>query len=225
MADVPEIVIYGASGHCAAVAYSLMYGFAPQRACEVVAFIDDFVGGTGLELKGRPVITLEEWRSSYAERSCLIGVGDPKAKQRLVEKVHAVGGRFEPLYAHMQLPFHDVAIGAGTMIAPPVYIGPDTRIGDHVQLMPLSSVGHDVAIGDFVTICPTSSISGHVIVEEGAFIGTGAHVVNGLKDRPLIVGKGAYLAAGSVVTKSVPPGAKLAGNPARPLRELVGRRP
>lgn len=200
-----------------------MNGFAPQRACEVVAFIDDFVGGTGRTLKGRPVISLELWRQDHAHASCLVGVGDPEAKRKLVEQASAAGGRFERLYAHMQLPFQDVAIGAGTWLAPPIYIGPDTTIGDHVQLMPLCCIGHDVAIGDFVTVCPTSSISGYVIVEEGVFIGTGTHVVHGTKHRPLVIGKNAFLAAGSVVTKSVPPGAKLAGNPARPLRELARR--
>jgi sugar O-acyltransferase (sialic acid O-acetyltransferase NeuD family) len=223
VADVPEIVIYGASGHSNAIAYALMHGFAPQRVCDVAAFIDDFVGGTGRMLKGRPIISFEEWRRDYAERSCLVGIGDPAAKRRLVEKSRAAGGTFERLYSHMELPFQHVSIGAGSWVAPPIYIGPDTVIGDHVQLMPLCCIGHDVVIGDFVTVCPTSSISGYVIIEEGVFVGTGSHIVNGSAKQPLVIGAGTFLAAGSVVMKSVPPGSKLAGNPARPLREFVRR--
>jgi acetyltransferase-like isoleucine patch superfamily enzyme len=51
----------------------------------------------------------------------------------------------------------------------------------------------------------------------------GTTIINGRQDRPLVVGKGTLVGAGSVVTKLVPPGAKVAGNPARSLRELAQR--
>jgi acetyltransferase-like isoleucine patch superfamily enzyme len=46
-------------------------------------------------------------------------------------------------------------------------------------------------------------------VEEGASIGSGATILGGLR-----IGKGAMVGAGAVVTRDVPPGATVVGNPA-----------
>lgn len=51
------------------------------------------------------------------------------------------------------------------------------------------------------------------LVKKGASIGSGATLLCGLT-----IGEGALVGAGSVVTKSVPPGATVAGNPARLMR-------
>ncbi|HYX43287.1 MAG TPA: hypothetical protein VE821_16390, partial [Pyrinomonadaceae bacterium] len=51
------------------------------------------------------------------------------------------------------------------------------------------------------------------IVRHGASIGTGAVVLGGLE-----IGAGAIVGAGAVVTRNVPAGAIVAGNPARVLR-------
>jgi len=50
------------------------------------------------------------------------------------------------------------------------------------------------------------------VVERGASIGSGATVLGGVR-----IGREATVGAGAVVTKDVPPGATVAGNPAAPL--------
>ena len=106
----------------------------------------------------------------------------------------------------------------------PTYIGPYTMLGKHVQVMPMCSIGHDVVIADYVTLCPSCTVSGYVVIEEEVFVGAGATIVNGKPGKPLIVGAGTKISAGAVVTKSLPPNASVAGNPARPLRELARAR-
>lgn len=54
-----------------------------------------------------------------------------------------------------------------------------------------------------------------VLVREGSFIGAGATILPGIT-----VGPRAFVAAGSVVTESVPEAAVVAGVPARPIRTL-----
>lgn len=53
------------------------------------------------------------------------------------------------------------------------------------------------------------------VVETGAAIGANATIICGVR-----IGAGAMVGAGSVVTKDVPPGTLVVGNPARVLRRL-----
>ena len=74
-------------------------------------------------------------------------------------------------------------------------------------------------MGDFVTFAPGVHCNGNVVVEDHAYIGTGAILKQGQPGQPLVIGKGAVVGMGAVVTKSVAPGATVVGNPARPLQK------
>lgn len=56
-------------------------------------------------------------------------------------------------------------------------------------------------------------VKGKIIVEDEVWIGTDAKIFSGV-----IIGKGAIVAAGSIVTKDVPPYAIVGGNPAKLIR-------
>lgn len=216
---IPQIILYGASGHSNALKHSL----EQHDAARIVAFIDDFRGDQGHAIEGRPVVSFETWRRDHRARPCLVAVADTAVKRTLVERVSAAGGTFCTLYDAPGSAPAQVTIGAGSFVAPPVYVGPNTTLGENVVVMPMSSIGHDVRIGDYCTICPSSTIGGHVEVENAVFIGAGSTIINGKAGKPLVIGAGATIAAGAVVTKSVPRGTTVMGNPARPLRELAVR--
>ena len=216
-----RIVVYGSSGHSLTVAQALTCGSPSQPACEVAAYIDDLRGSLRHNVDGVPIVSFDEWKDKFADLGCIIAVGDPKTKRRLAEKVVAAGGYFQCLYDKRDRRFPHVSIGAGTAIFPIVYIATNTTIGDHVQIMPMCCIGHDVTIADYVTLAPSCTVSGYVIIEEAVYIGAGVTIVNGRPERPLVIGAGAKIAAGAVVTKAVPQRASVAGNPARGLRDLV----
>ena len=67
-------------------------------------------------------------------------------------------------------------------------------------------VAHDSVIGDYVTFAPRVCVNGHTIIHDDVYIGTGAVLKQGTKDKPLIIGRGSLIGMGSVVTKDVPPG-------------------
>lgn len=61
---------------------------------------------------------------------------------------------------------------------------------------------------------PIDAISnGPLVIEDEVWIGTGARIFSGVK-----IGKGAVVAAGSIVTKDVPPYTIVGGNPAKIIR-------
>lgn len=59
-------------------------------------------------------------------------------------------------------------------------------------------------------ICPDFDVFGKVVIEDWAYIGAYSQIMPGVT-----IGEGALVAAGSVVTKSVPPHTVVGGNPAR----------
>ena len=115
-------------------------------------------------------------------------------------------------------------IGADCNICEQVFIENDVIVGDRVtfkrgvQLWDGLRVGDDVHIGPNVTFTndkyPKSRNSGYTClpthIEAGASIGGGAVILPGLT-----IGAGAMVGAGAVVTRSVPPGVTVVGNPAR----------
>ena len=83
-------------------------------------------------------------------------------------------------------------------------------IGDNVQLTRGVAIhthggGHSVR-----RIVPDFDVFGKVVIKDWAYIGAHAQIMPGVT-----IGEGGMVAAGSIVTKSVPAGMVVAGNPAR----------
>lgn len=93
----------------------------------------------------------------------------------------------------------------------------DIKIGQHFHANIYSYVAHDCVIGDYVTFAPNVKCNGNIIIEDHAYIGTGAVLKQGTPDNPLVIGSGAVVGMGAVVTKSVPANTTVIGNPAKPL--------
>ena len=107
-----------------------------------------------------------------------------------------------------------VELGEGVVVCAGSIITTNVRLGDHVHVNVSCTISHDVSIGDYATLSPGVHVSGHVVIAEDVFIGTGANIINGRAGAPLTIGKGAVIAAGACVTKSVEAGALMAGVPA-----------
>jgi acetyltransferase-like isoleucine patch superfamily enzyme len=115
-------------------------------------------------------------------------------------------------------------LGAGCIVGQGVYIDTSVRIGDRCKLQNGVSVYQGVTIDDDVFVGPAATFTNDKIprafaadwevspthVESGASIGANATIVCGIR-----IGHYAMIAAGSVVTRDVPPHALVMGNPAR----------
>ena len=74
-------------------------------------------------------------------------------------------------------------------------------------------------IGDFVTFTPNVHCNGRVVIEDYAYIGTGAIIKQGAKEKPITIGHGAVVGMGAVVTRDVAPYTTVVGIPAAPINK------
>ena len=73
----------------------------------------------------------------------------------------------------------------------------------HLSYVGDATVGEDVNVGAGTITCNYDGVAKHETrIEKGAFIGTNTSLV-----APHTIGEGAYVGAGSTITKDVPPGA------------------
>jgi bifunctional UDP-N-acetylglucosamine pyrophosphorylase/glucosamine-1-phosphate N-acetyltransferase len=129
----------------------------------------------------------------------------------------------------------DATIGAGTTVGPYAHLRGDSTLGEGVRVGNFVEIkrsrlddgvkaSHLSYLGDAVVGSETNVGAGTItcnydgekknetVIGSDVFIGSNSSLV-----APVSIGDGALTGAGSVVTRDVAPGERVAGNPARPL--------
>jgi sugar O-acyltransferase (sialic acid O-acetyltransferase NeuD family) len=169
-------------------------------------------------VNGHPVVSLAEYVVMEGERYFNIAIADAHVRERIAKLCIAAGLRPLSIISESALVLDNNEIGEGAILSPFSVVTSNARIGRFFHANIFSRVAHDCVIGDFVTFAPSVQCNGNVAVEDYAHIGTGAVIREGTKERPLVIGKGAMVGMGAVVTNDVAPFTTVAGNPARLLR-------
>ena len=207
------IGVYGASGFGREVMPLAEATAGPEAE---LVFIDD--GAAGTMVNGFACHSFEDFRQLDADRKeAAIAIADAAVRERLFHQCLDAGIGMYNVVAPTAVAGHDCTVGEGSILCSFVCLTSNLQIGKAFHANLYSYVAHECVIGDFVTFAPGVKCNGNVVVEDHAYVGTGAILKQGRPGKPTIIGKGATVGMGAVVTKDVAPGTTVVGNPARPM--------
>lgn len=209
-----KVVIWGASGHALVVADIIRL----RGEYELVGFLDDVHPERhGTNFCGASILGGGEQLERLLQKginNLILGFGDCYGRLNLAKVVCAKGFNLVTAIHPQTIVALDVQIGKGTMIAAGAVINPGTCLGENVIINTCASVDHECVIGNSVHICPGVHLAGNVSIEETAWVGIGATVINRIR-----IGARAVIGAGSVVVNDIPDGVVAYGVPAKVIRK------
>lgn len=209
--------IYGAAGHGREIMPLARQMLLDQGVdIKSLVFVDDRPPAP--RVNNQRVLTWEAFLAEPASaRQVALAIADGWVREKLAVLLQAANVAPWTVRASNVVQMDDVTVGEGALLSPFVTLTSNIRIGRYFHANYYSHVAHDCHIGDFVTFAPGVRCNGNVVIEDHAYIGTGALIRQGQPGRPLRIGRGAVVGMGAVVTRDVPPGTTVVGNPARPL--------
>jgi sugar O-acyltransferase (sialic acid O-acetyltransferase NeuD family) len=207
--------VYGASGFGREV-MPLLRAQVSTDPDAICVFVDD--NCTEDIVNSHKCMTFEQFVSHPAKhRAVSIAIGDSTTRNMLATKCEINGIGFIDIQAQNCMVLDETLVAPGLILCGFATITANASIGRHFHGNIYSYVAHDCVIGDFVTFAPRAMCNGNVHVKDHAYIGTGAILRQGRPGKPLVIGAGAIVGMGAVVTRDVPPGATVVGNPAKPM--------
>jgi len=214
---LPLFAVYGASGYGREVMPLAREQLRRQGIpVEQLVFVDD--QPEAQMVNGQRVLRYAEFMQIEAStRHAVLAIANSTVREDLAARCAADQVRPWTVVAANVVMLDDAVLGEGAILSPFAMLTSNVRIGRHFHANIYSYVAHDCVVGDFVTFAPGVKCNGNVVVEDHAYIGTGAVIKQGKPGQPLVIGRGAVVGMGAVVTRDVLPGATVVGNPAKPF--------
>lgn len=215
--SMEKVAIFGAGGFGREVAWLAQSLDEAVGGLEVVCFIEDDPALQGQTVNDIPVYDLQSAHRRFPGAKVVAGIGSPRARQSAMEKAAETGFSFATLIGRRVQRSRWTEIGDGTVICAGNILTTNIVLGKHVQINLDCTVGHDVVMDDYVTVAPGVHVSGYVHFGKRVYVGTGAVIINGTQDDPLIIDDDVVVGAGACVTRSIAAGLTVVGVPAKPL--------
>ena len=212
-----SLVLLGAGGTAREVIDLVAAQARMGPADRIVAILDDDPSRVAGNLHGIPITGGLGSAHDFPHEFWFVDtLGSPRNYLARPERIGSLGiaeGRFATLVHPAAAVSDSAALGAGSIVLAFAAIGADARLGAHVTLLPGATVSHDSEVDDWSVLATGVIVSGSTRVGRCCYVGAGAVLIDGCS-----VGAGALVGMGSVVLRDVPPGAVVAGNPAKAIR-------
>ncbi len=181
------------------------------RQWQLAGFLDDNPEALKDFGSFAPVLPLAGYRPA-AEHLHLVGLGAPKAKEKLVAPLVSAGAEFLTFIHPSAIIGARVTLGRGVVVCPGAILSVDIDIGEFAMVNLNCTIGHDAQIGRWTSLSAHCDITGGARVGQGCFFGSRATVIPNKT-----IGDRTVVAAGAVVMTHIPSDVLVAGNPARAI--------
>lgn len=216
MADI-NFGLFGAGGFGREVMPYVRYSVCKALGifeCEINLCFVETQRSSISEVNGYPLMSLEDFLALKGEKYYNIAVADGRARRTISSQINPFA-KVISIVSPQTVVLDKNIISNGCILCPNSMVTSNATIGEFFHANIYSYVAHDCVIGDYVTFAPGVRCNGRVHIGDFAYLGTNSVIREGTPDRPIRIGAGATVGMGAVVTKDVPDGVTVIGNPAR----------
>ncbi len=215
-----EIAIIGAGGFGREVKWLIdrINVFSKQQEGEekwkILGFIDDGIL-PGTLIDSVPVLGGCDYLVDYKKELFVVcAVGEARVREKIIKRIKKNKNINFPNLIDPSVAFsEDLKIGQGNIICAGSILTVNVQLEDFCLINLDCTVGHDAKIHSYVTLYPSVNISGQTVIDSRVEIGTGSHLIQGIK-----VGESSIIGAGTVVIRDIPGNCTAVGSPARIIR-------
>jgi sugar O-acyltransferase (sialic acid O-acetyltransferase NeuD family) len=200
--------IYGASG-----LGREFYDIASRRNAisslwEDIFFIDD--DKEKKVVNGVKCVQLEQAINNGIEFECIIGIGEPITRKKIMLKLTNFGVNLATLIDSTAIISPTAKIDKGCIICEYTTIHSNVVIGNNCLIQPFCAIGHDIIIGGNSVFSAFCAPGGQSVFGDSVYVG----MHSSIKEQ-ITVGDRAIISMGAAVFYDVPSGSTVVGNPAR----------
>lgn len=208
-----DLIILGSGGLAQEYAWLVEEINEHKKSFNLIGYLEDDPNRIGKYYLDYPVLGRISAAKEYPKAYFITGVGDPRVRRMLVEKVQSYNLKWTNLISPTVRLHRSHKIGHGVMIGRYSDLTVECEIGNHVMINIHVVLGHSVKVGDYSVISPNVTVNGEATIGTMCYIGANAFVRN------LHLADGITVGAGSAVVKEYEENCVVAGVPAREIRK------